>query len=200
MNNILPQSVRHRECKVTCFPMWHTRSILILYWLFSIITWNYALNLTITEQYAREWWRACDYRQIAGSELVPSDRQCNCVCCDERAPGNDRHFPWWSALNFFSPSQEAYTWGMRRYMSHVLPLNGQRNLHSRGSRSNVTKDFPSPEWDPHWLQRVDLKLRLCVSAHYDTANSFPIYTIFMPTGTMEKENTSRETTVFLLTA
>ena len=91
MNKMLPQSVRYCEYEVKPLPTLRTRSILNLYQLFSTITRIHALSLTITEQYTREG-RACDCRQIVSSELVPRNRQCNCVRYDERAPGDDRDF------------------------------------------------------------------------------------------------------------
>ena len=91
MNKMLPQSVRYCEYEVKPLPTLRTRSILNLYQLFSTITRIHALSLTVTEQYTRER-RACDCRRLVNSELVPSDTQCNCVCCDERAPGDDRDF------------------------------------------------------------------------------------------------------------
>ena len=91
MNNMLPQSVRYCEYEVKPLPTLRTRSILNLYQLFSTITRIHALSLTVTEQYTRER-RACDCRRLVNSELVPSDTQCNPVCCDERAPGDDGHF------------------------------------------------------------------------------------------------------------
>ena len=172
VNSMLPQGVKKHECEARCFSFMRTRSILILHMRFNPLTWTYTPNLTITKKYSRKR-SSSDRWRLVGSKLVPSYSQCNCVCCDERAPGNDGDFLWRSASKFLSLKYNAYTCYMQEYVNAAV---SQHHSHfGHGATWSIT-DNPSPKWAPYYLHCRDLKLRTRVggaSTHSIVVQNIP---------------------------
>ena len=123
------------------------------------------------------------------SELVPCDRQYDCVCYDERAPRDDGYFPCRSAPNTLLPTRNAYTCGMRQCISEVVLLKGPPHFHSSRTNCAISESFPTPEWDPHWLQRIDLKLNvLCGRLSQFHAVAFRTHHIYADWNQSERKN------------
>ena len=81
---------------------------------------------------------------------------------------------------------------MGEYISDVNLLKARRYLHSGITDCDITDDIPALEWAPHWLQRIDLKLRVCVGFYSHKVNYHSERTMLMPNGIMEREKTSTE--------